>query len=85
MVDADGTHIFAIHEVHFDDAGGVTGYTENPAWTSGETYKELTEDFVRYQAAFARPVIAVEPDGGIFEIGPIGNSAPRELRAAGKE
>lgn len=74
--DPDGTHVFAIHEVYYDAGGAIEGWTENAARPQGETFAELTGDCVAYQAALQQPVIA-EIHGNLYEIGPMGNSAPK--------
>ena len=67
-------------EVHYDEQGRITAWTENSVGPVGETYGELTADFAHFQQAFTKPVIAIEPNG-LFEIGPMGNSVPKQVWA----
>lgn len=76
--DPDGTHDFAIHEVHYDEFDEVTGWTARDVGASGETFRELCGSMKRYNEAIFKPVIAIEPDG-LYEIGPMGNSKPHRI------
>jgi hypothetical protein len=70
----DGSAWFAIYEVYYDADGNPNGWTENPSRPQGDTFKELTEDATRYQAAFGRPVLAIEAGGSeLYDIGGMGN------------
>jgi len=70
----DGTPVFAIHEMYYaEDGWAVTAWTENASHPQGDSFKELTEDFTNYQAAFQRPVIADDGDR-LVEVGPMGNA-----------
>lgn len=55
-----GNFEFAIHEVHHDENGNATSYTENPVFPLGNTQEELRVDLARYVEALTeystRPV-----------------------------
>jgi hypothetical protein len=57
--DPDGTPVWAIHEVYYDEHGAVNGWTENSAWPSGETWDELHRDVAMYSRAFGLPPLDV--------------------------
>lgn len=69
----NGEHGFSIHEVYYDDAGGVKAWSKGAVEPHGETFGELTRDFANYQQAFGKPVLDVREDG-LFEIGLTGKS-----------
>jgi len=69
----DGTHVFAIHEVYYDDAGRVNGWIADAAHPQGETFKELTHDLSNYQRAFSEHVLAIVGDE-LRDIGPMGTN-----------
>lgn len=76
--DPDGSHDFAIREVYYGDADTINGWTDRSVGISGTDFQMLTRDLARYQGAFSKSVLAIEPDG-LFDIGPMGNSAPKPV------
>ena len=76
FTDPDGTHVFAVHEVYYDTAGRVSGWSADAGHPQGETFKELTEDAAKYQRAFGPHVLAVVGDE-LRDIGPMGTKDQR--------
>ena len=60
----DGTEIFAIHEVYYDDDGKPDLVTEDPCEPQGETLEELKDDCEWYQKALEHPVLNYDDFGG---------------------
>jgi hypothetical protein len=60
----DGTELFAIHEVYYNDDGKPELVTEDPCEPQGETLAELKEDFEWYQKALEHPVLNYDDFGG---------------------
>ena len=48
---------FAIHEVFYDAAGTIIGWTETPVFPRGESLEDLVQDLERYADAVKKPVI----------------------------
>jgi hypothetical protein len=51
---------FAIHEVFYDAAGTVTGWTEMPVYPRAESVEDLRLELARYAGAIEQPVIVEE-------------------------
>ena len=49
--------IYAIHEVHYDDQGRVTGIAENPSPVQAETIKGLNETRMLMAVACSKPIL----------------------------
>ena len=43
--------VFAIHDVYYDAAGKINGYTADPVYPIGETWAEFQNSFTLYQKA----------------------------------
>ncbi len=56
----DGTEIFAIHEVYYNEDGECDLVTVDPCCPQGETLEELKQDFELYQKALEKPVLNYE-------------------------
>ncbi len=56
----DGTVIFAIHEVYYNDNGDPYMVTAVPSEPQGETLEELKDDFDCYQRPLAEPTLNYE-------------------------
>lgn len=54
-VDPDGTPVWAVHEVYYDEHGAVKNWTERAAWPSGATWDELHRDLSAYSRALTMP------------------------------
>lgn len=52
--------IFRIHEVYYNEKGGITAFSENPITPLGETLDELRGDLEYYLQALDRPVLKKE-------------------------
>lgn len=78
--DPDGTHVFAVYEVYYDENGSIEMWTESPTWPQGESFRELYDDFVHYGHAFgSKPVLFLENnETEIWDAGPMGTKK-REL------
>lgn len=48
---------FAIHEVFYDDDGGIAGMTEEPVFPRAQTLEELRSELLRYTSALDEPVL----------------------------
>jgi hypothetical protein len=46
-----------VHEVHYDDAGAITHWTEQAAGVSGETVKEAQAVRIRMLEAWHQPIL----------------------------
>jgi len=55
--------LFFVHEVYYDDAGEVEGWSSEPAVAQGETLDELRGEFTSIGTAFFKPVIKIEVIG----------------------
>jgi hypothetical protein len=53
---------YSIHEVYYDDAGNIEGWTERAIGISGETMKELKGDLKYYSSALRKPVLVYNKD-----------------------
>ena len=47
----------AIHEVHYDDADNVVGWSESPSFPAGEFLEELAANLEQYADALSLPVL----------------------------
>jgi hypothetical protein len=53
---------FGIYEVHYDDEGAVTGWTEEEVEPSGDTLEELSRDLEYMRRALEMPVLEWSDD-----------------------
>lgn len=60
----NGTDIYSIHEVFYNEAGEPWGCTEHSCWPQGETEKELVLDLRNYVLAIMAPVLDYDKDFG---------------------
>ena len=60
----DGTEIFAIHEVYYNEDEKPDLVTEDPCEPQGETLEELKDDCEWYQKALEHPVLNYDDFGG---------------------
>lgn len=51
---------FEVHEVYYDDNGGIHGVTEKCVSPYGETEEEIRADMVHFQEAFNKPILRME-------------------------
>jgi len=49
--------MFAIHEVHYNDAEDITSISDGPMGPSGETLEELKDDMQYFLRALDMPVL----------------------------
>lgn len=59
-----GDAIFQIHEVYYDDARKIDGWTVGPVEPSGESIAELREDIRHFQSAFRKEVLEERQEHG---------------------
>lgn len=52
--------MFYIHEVYYNDKGGITAISENPMHPCGESLDELKSDIEYFLQALNRPVLKKE-------------------------
>lgn len=71
--DPDGTLVLAIHEVYYHADGTIKAWTVNPTSPSGETIKELQQDYTRCGEAFRRHILDVRGDD-LYDIGLTGRT-----------
>jgi hypothetical protein len=55
----DGTPVYQIHEVYYDDNGNREGWTEDPVLLYGEYLDELREDIQYFLQAFRQPIFEI--------------------------
>ncbi len=53
----DGSPVYEMREVHYDEANKVTGWTEGASSPMGETFRELINDLAWFMAALNKPVL----------------------------
>ena len=56
----DGTVLYGLHEVYYNDDGSIHGYTTEPVELQEETVEELREVLTRMQAALDAPVLVYD-------------------------
>ena len=56
----DGTRTYAVHEAHYDEAGGVWAITAEPVEVFGETWQEARRCLAAMEHAFRAPVLPWE-------------------------
>jgi len=56
----DKTVDYGVYEVFYDEKGKIEGWTEEMICPTGETLKELIDDFKLYKQAFSRPILDYE-------------------------
>ena len=67
IIEHDG--VFTVHEVHYNDMGGIISVSEDPMGPSGETLEELKEDMEYFLQAFNMPVLGKEEIKFVVEDG----------------
>ncbi len=72
----DGTEIFAVHEVFYNEVGMPDLVTVDPCWPQSETLEEFKQDFVWYQKALEHPVLNYEYFGRGKPSPPLANQLP---------
>ena len=55
VIEHDG--MFTIHEVHYNEKGGIVSISEDPMGPSGDTMEELKDDMQYFLLALDRPVL----------------------------
>jgi hypothetical protein len=74
--DLDGTFVYQVHEVFYDDDGKIDGWSSGPAKPCGESLGELMRDLQHMRDALALPVLCakrgkdVEPPLQVEEVAP---------------
>lgn len=58
--------VVALHEVHYDDDGKVTGWTKEPCTIVGDDYWEAAEALTTAGAAIGYPVLDVTGDERVW-------------------
>ena len=51
---------YTVHEVHYNEKGGIISISEDPMGPSGETLEELKADIEFFLQALGRPVLKKE-------------------------
>jgi len=52
--------MFTIHEVYYNDKGGITSISQDPMGPSGDTLEELKDDMEYFLQALDMPVLKKE-------------------------
>ena len=58
VIEHDGS--FTVHEVHYNEEGGIISVSEDPMGPSGETLEELKVDMEYFLQALDKPVLRKE-------------------------
>jgi hypothetical protein len=59
MADSDGTEMWAVHEVYYNEDGTIKTWTVNSVAPSGESWDELHRDSANYSRALMQPPIDI--------------------------
>ena len=57
--DADGSPLWGVHEVYYNKAGEVEGWTERSVSIVGDTWKELHDVLGMFRQAWIKPPLDV--------------------------
>lgn len=60
ITEIEGEHEFSIREVYYNDAGEITGITENPVAPWGESEESLRNSIERMRSCFDNPILIEE-------------------------